>query len=262
MKRIYVMSAALWLVACLILPAAEDQQRVFTATFDMTQTLQSDQPTGPLANGMVIKCKGWIKGNKARMDMTLPSLGMQMTGLVMDGWVYMVMSPTIGFKIKLPEQIAQQTDALPSLTDPDLREKALAAMKAQKVGTETVQVGTDPITEVVCDVYDFTGTLQGLNLNLGSLGLNMPGGAGGDPFKDAHGKMWLDPKTGLPVKLVTQMPAMKMSVTIEYQNFKVGVDVPDTQFVLPEGIQLQDLTALFQGLFQGLIQEAPPAPQQ
>jgi outer membrane lipoprotein-sorting protein len=227
----------------------------------MIQTLQSDQPASPLANGMVIQCKGWIKGSKARMDMTLPSLGMQMTNLVMDGWVYTVMGPNMGFKIKLPDQVVQQAEALPSLADPDRREKALAAMKAQKVGTETVQVGTDPVREVVCDAYDFTGTLQGLNLNLGNLGLNMPGGTGGDPFKDAHGKMWLDRETGLPVKLVTQMPAMQMSVTVEYRTFKVGVEVPDDQFVLPEGVQWQDLTALFQGLFQGPTPAPPPAPQ-
>lgn len=241
---------------------ASAQQPVFTATFEMTQTIKSDLPAdlaGPMAGqGMVMKCQGWIKGKQARMEMTVQSLGLQMTTLFSDGWLYTLMGPNMGFKIKLPPQMAEQVDQTALLADPATREQILAKMKAQKVGTETVQVGTDPVTEVVCDVYDFTGVLQGMNLNLGSLGGGMPTG---NLLQDAGGKLWLNQKTGLPVKTVAQMPALKMTTIVEYSSFKTGVEIPDTQFAVPQDNQLQDLTTMFQGILESMTQGTTPPPQ-
>jgi len=254
MKRFYLMGSLLGLVVGLTSAALAAPPKVFTATFEMTQTIKSQPPAasqgGPMAGGnMVIKSKGWIKGQQVRLEMTLPNMGQSMTQIVKDGWAYTVTGQG-GFKVKLPPGAAQQSDPTQSLADPATRAKALARMKAKKVGTEKVQ-------GVVCDVYDFTGSLQGMNLNPG----NTPGGGtgkpGGNMLKGASGKLWLNHKTGTPVKIVTQMPALKVTVITEYHHFKTGVDVPDSRFALPKGVQFQDLTAMMPGMGTGT---KPPKP--
>lgn len=254
MKRFYLLSGFLGFVVGLASATLAAPQKIFTATFEMTQTIKS-QPSaasqgGPMAGGnMVIKSKGWIKGQQIRLEMTLPNMGQPLTQIVKDGWAYTVTGQG-GFKVKLPPGAVQPSDPTLSLANPATRAKALAQMKAKKVGTEKVQ-------GVVCDVYDFTGGLQGMNLNLGHTPGGGTGKPGGNLLQGASGKLWLNQKTGTPVKMVTRMPALGMTVTIEYHHFKTGVDIPDSKFALPKGVSFQDLSAMMPGLGAG---PKPPPP--
>jgi len=87
----------------------------------------------------------------------------------------------------------------------------LAAQKAKKTGSEK-------ISGKKCDIYSYREK---------------------ETARDC--KLWVDPKTKNPVRLVMLAPRKADIVTVTYLSYKRGIDIPDSTFKIPEGVKVRDV---------------------
>ena len=85
----------------------------------------------------------------------------------------------------------------------------LKSLDAEIVGSERVN-GYD------CDIYEFI-----------------------DPRLNMTSKVWLWKEKGFPIKVETTVPGG--AITTLMKNVKVGIDIDDSEFILPEGVEIIDM---------------------
>ena len=154
--------------------------------------------------GMEIKGKIYVKGNKSRVDMNMMGQQTQTISRLDKQTVWLV-HPNQGFYMEMPVNPGS-----PELLRDDAELKKYASKK--KVGTETVN-------GYKCDKYEIT-------------------------YHDASlGKMttWISKKLNFPVKVIQKGPQGES--TVEYRNIKTG-NVPDSLFELPPGMQKMQMPGM------------------
>ncbi len=157
--------------------------------------------------------KAWVKGNRMRLEMTVEGQTALVYIVDRDAKTMYMYSPAVNaaMKMNLYPGPAPMITQLASII---LSRSATEWVKSL-LATNPVVVGTETIDGKPCLVVEFTS-------------------------EQRKGKMWVWEEYGLPVRMELPIPGTPGGTMIlEWKNIEF-VDIPDSMFQLPPGVQVQE----------------------
>ncbi len=168
---------------------------------------------------MTVTGEVWVTTSRARMEVKDPMAGEALV-LVTNGYIYQLDKKTKkGMRVPLPPAMKNSTDNFNFFMSQFAFDATTALKNAKKVRSEAV-------SGITCDVLTRTAT-------------------SGDATRTVT--VWMPQKQQpqFPIKVFQedklQKPGANLneSMTITLSNVQVGIDVPDSRFVIPTGYNIQ-----------------------
>jgi len=174
-------------------------------------TISYDQ-TITSSRGQTMTSKVWIKGEKMRIEQT--AQGQKMITLMKEGAMYLYYpAQKIAMKMDVSAGADQEEQE-----NPKEMVEYLKSIEAKPLGQERIE-------GKLCDIYQITY-----------------------PQTGARGKIWVWRGKNFPLKSV--MTVDSETITTEYRNVQMGINIPDSLFEIPPGTQIMDMSQMMPGFPQ------------
>lgn len=188
-------------------------------------TMSYDQIVTSPAQGTMTS-KVWIKGNNMRIEQIAE--GEKMITLMKEGAIYLYYpSQKMAIKMDISAGAGQGGQENPK----DMMEY-LRNIEAKPLGQERIE-------GQLCDVYQITYPQTGLPADLSS-----EASAKGEASPKA--KIWVWREKNFPLKSV--MTVGGETLTTEYRNVQMGINISDSLFQIPPGTQIMDMSQMMPGV--------------